>query len=155
MITTAEVRTVTSSHDALGSGVSRTVYLLDDTTVLKVAHKHGCQCHNPIRSNKAEWMLWNKVKGTPDEVYFFQPLERSRDFRAVKFERAKGTINRVRAFDDQSYRNAKRACERLGVYDLHGENFGVREDGSVACLDYADNPFYHQLEEQEQRKKAA
>lgn len=129
----------------LGSGVSRAVYALSDQHVLKIARPVAWCPSVHERANSAEIALWEDLS---------------------EAERDQGTFARIFAYaDDHSWIIAENIpylgegspndddvelLRRYGVGDQHGENYGQREDGSYACIDYgyyggfrsADQPCY-------------
>ena len=112
----------------LGSGVSREVYKLSESHVLKV-QTDAWGVHETANAN--EVALWQALTeeerdaGTFARVYLWAD-----DYSWVISELIPhiGRDNRTAA-DRELYK-------RFGVGDLHGGNYGTREDGSWAIIDY-------------------
>lgn len=124
----------------LGAGISRTVFVLNTTQVIKFGSEEV---------NQREVTRWESVRGTSAEKYFFPVLSHAEDYSWIIMERAVDTVNNAlkmsRASKDYQQKydkvyNFGAEVNKLGVvsvHDNHSGNIGVRSDGTWAFLDYA------------------
>jgi hypothetical protein len=111
--------------DRLGSGVSRTVYAIDDKSVLKVLR-------DPTYShNRTEVETYKKFGNTPNGKYLGKVLAADPSGHWLVMEK-------VRCGLQDTPDAASRAARRMGISDLHRGNFGKRANGTAVVIDYAN-----------------
>lgn len=121
--------------NALGSGVSRDVYKLSDSLVLKVAN--GCEgfgIHDNANAN--EIALWESLSESERDSGTF-----ARIFAYA--EDSEWIISELIPYIGEGWSNQsadnRELIRKYEVSDLHADNYGMREDGSFAILDYGAN----------------
>lgn len=146
LVSDETVDTVIYSLPRLGSGISRDVYALSDTEVLKVSNSH----HGYAGGNDTEVAAWHTV-AEEDRRYFAAVLAHSPSFRWIvaerlaytqcdlKYEGIYSTLPNGSYIDHDSLEEMLAVAETYGIGDLHDRNYGVRFDGTYAMLDYACN----------------
>lgn len=121
----------------LGCGVSRTTYALSDTEVLKYA----TDMYSHAGNNRSEHAAWENIEGSEYESCFARVYAISADGRWMVSERLEGTAGDLghRHGDTDTLEEMWNAASWFDISDLHDGNWGWREDGSAAILDYAMN----------------
>lgn len=124
--------TLLRTLEELGAGVSRTVYAISDTEVLKYAHNRNSHAGN----NRTEWDSYHRIAES-DRHYFAACYAISDDGVWMVSERAAGSAYDLGSdFGDDPW-DAIQTAEDYGISDLHDGNYGFRADGSALILDYA------------------
>lgn len=122
----------TSTLPYLGAGISRSVWAIDDSAVIK--EERGRR----RTSNVSEWTVWQMVKDTPQESYFARVFAYSESGRII-MERVT-CLDYLDKYELQDLwskiAKAKDVAMSLDITDLHRGNLGLRADGSVCIIDY-------------------
>lgn len=125
--------------DMLGEGISRKVYALSDSEVLKVGFNSG----NWFGDNSTEAKLWFSLDES-DRKHFAEVYAHSPSYKWIIAERAYCTLENCECSSHQKdYEDSLDATIDVGqdhnVSDLHYGNVGHRADGSYLLIDYAAN----------------
>lgn len=147
LVTDETYRGLIPSLRKLGAGVSRTVYALSETEVLKVANVRNSFAGN----NQSEWDAYFDLEGTDLGQYLARCIAIADDGEWMVSERIVATFDDGNPFSDpdiattanESKREFLTSIARLlgsaGIADLHGGNVGWRADGTAVVVDYAFN----------------
>jgi hypothetical protein len=114
--------------------------------------------------NAEEVRIWERVKDTPIARLFAEVYAHTEDNEYIVMERVSEVLNKAADIDfgaysyagtgwrDDTYKVAydttvarlRLECGKYGMTpnDLHEGNFGIREDGSVCVIDYANFTIY-------------
>lgn len=131
----SDVQAMLSAFYVIGSGVSRTVFEVDENLVLKQERNNDV-----AGGNRTEYECFHSVE-QDERKFFAAPLIIADDDSWMLSERVEGVVgdldpgevsqNDVRAIDQIS--------RRYGISDLHYFNVGYDSDGSLKMIDYAAN----------------
>lgn len=124
--------TLIGTLEELGQGVSRQVFAISDTEVLKYAYN----IHSHAGNNRTEWDAFHRIADC-DRIYFAECYAISEDGRWMVSERAEGTAYDLGNDFGEDPWEAISVAEGYGISDLHDGNYGFRADGSALILDYA------------------
>lgn len=118
----------------LGSGVSREVYAISDTLVIKMMRENYSGGHEWAGNNEGEIAFYNNLDDC-DKNLVAKCFAIADDGSWLISERVAYVAEEI-GMDSDAF-EVREQLEDMGMGDLHPGNMGQREDGTWCAIDYA------------------